>query len=132
MANLRPPAFMQVTFIMLCGGTEELVVRSMTRRAINQFVGQNDLYRHPRLRQMTISGPDGVEVSGPMSLTGEGKTVTICIHSTGSDSSGDGSSAKPYRTRQRALRDVPGFIQPGRTYIVDNMGVEADLLGEQA
>jgi hypothetical protein len=57
--NLSPPELMQVAFVMLCGGSEELVVRALTRDAIDQFIQQNDLRRHPRLRRMTITGPDG-------------------------------------------------------------------------
>ena len=63
--NLRPPELMQVTFIMLYGGSEEIVVRGKTRDAINRFIELNDLRRHPRLRRMTITGPDGLrEESG--------------------------------------------------------------------
>lgn len=57
--NLSPPELMQITFIMLHGGSEELIVRAKTREAIDRFVAQNDLPRHPRLRRMTITGPDG-------------------------------------------------------------------------
>lgn len=57
--NLSPPELMQVAFVMLHGGSEDLVVRAMTREAIHQFVEQNDLRHHPRLRRMTLSGPDG-------------------------------------------------------------------------
>ena len=57
--NLRPPELMQVAFVMLCGGSEEMVLRGKTRDAIDQFVELNDLRRHPRLRRMTITGPDG-------------------------------------------------------------------------
>lgn len=57
--NLSPPELMQVAYVMLHGGSEKLVVRAMTREAIDQFVEQNALRRHPRLRRMTLSGPDG-------------------------------------------------------------------------
>ena len=57
--NLRPPELMEVAFIMLHGGSEEIVVRAMTRDAIDRFVEANNLRRHPRLRRMTITGPDG-------------------------------------------------------------------------
>lgn len=56
--NLSPPELAQVTFVMLYGGSEELVVRSMNREAIDEFIEVNDLRRHPRLRRMTITGPD--------------------------------------------------------------------------
>jgi len=59
-ANLRPPEFMQVTFICLHGGSEEMVLRGKTPEAINRFIAQNDLRHHPRLRAMIVTGPDGV------------------------------------------------------------------------
>lgn len=55
--NLSPPELMQVAFVMLHGGSEEIVVRGKTRAVIDQFVEQNDLRRHPRLRWMTVTGP---------------------------------------------------------------------------
>jgi hypothetical protein len=55
--NLRPPELMQVTFIMLHGGSEVIVVRGKTRAAIDRFIDQNDLRQHPRLRRMSLSGP---------------------------------------------------------------------------
>lgn len=59
--NLSPPELMQVTFVMLHGGSEELVVRSMSREAIDKFIEANDLRLHPRLRRMTITGPDDLK-----------------------------------------------------------------------
>ena len=58
-ANLSPPELMQVAFVMLHGGSEEMVVRAMTREALDQFIEVNDLRRHPRLRRMIITGPKG-------------------------------------------------------------------------
>lgn len=57
--NLSPPQLMQVAFVMLYGGSEEMIVRSKTREAIDQFIERNDLRRHPRLRWMTIASPAG-------------------------------------------------------------------------
>lgn len=57
--NLRPPEFMRVAFIMLHGGSEEVVVRAMSRAIVDEFIEVNDLRRHPRLRRITITGPDG-------------------------------------------------------------------------
>lgn len=66
--NLRPPDFMQVAFIMLYGGSEELLVRALTRKAIDDFVAQHDFHHHPRLRHMTLTapGPDGTLVETPL------------------------------------------------------------------
>ena len=58
--NLRPPELMQVAFVMLYGGSEEMIVRGKTREAIDAFVDLNDLRHHPRLRRITITGPDGL------------------------------------------------------------------------
>lgn len=58
--NLRPPELMQVAFIMLHGGSEEIVMRGKTREAIDQFIELNNLRHHPRLRRMTITGPNGL------------------------------------------------------------------------
>lgn len=59
--NLSPPELMQVTFVMLHGGSEVLVARGRTRESLDRFIDQNDLRSHPRLRWMRITGPDGVE-----------------------------------------------------------------------
>jgi hypothetical protein len=59
--NLSPPELMQVAFIMLHGGSEEMVVRGKTHEALDRFVALNDLAKHPRLRWLTIEGPDGAK-----------------------------------------------------------------------
>jgi hypothetical protein len=56
--NLSPPELMQIAFIMKLGGSEEIVVRGMTRDAIDAFIKANDFKSHPRFRRMVISGPD--------------------------------------------------------------------------
>lgn len=56
-ANLSPPELLLVTFVMLYGGSQVIVVRGKTRQAIDRFVEQNDLRRHPRLRRMILTGP---------------------------------------------------------------------------
>ena len=61
-ANLRPPEFMIVAFIGLYGGSEEFVVRSETGEALEKFIEMNDLRTHPRLRRLTITTPNGVEI----------------------------------------------------------------------
>ncbi|MFZ5365938.1 MAG: hypothetical protein ACOZBZ_01460 [Patescibacteria group bacterium] len=58
-ANFRPPEFMEVAFVLMHGGSEEIVVRGMTREALEEFVEANDFKTHPRLRRLTITGPDG-------------------------------------------------------------------------
>jgi len=61
-ALFRPPEFMQVTFVMLFGGTEELVVRGETLEAIQELVEKERYRTHPRLRKLTITGPDDTVV----------------------------------------------------------------------
>ena len=66
--NFSPPEFMNVAFVLLYGGSEEIVVRAMTTEALYKFIETNRLLAHPRLRRMTITGPDGLveEVKGRM------------------------------------------------------------------
>jgi hypothetical protein len=59
--NLSPPELMQIAFVMLHGGSEEMIVRAMTREAVDRFIEINNLRRHTRLRWMTIEGPDGTK-----------------------------------------------------------------------
>ena len=66
-ANFRPPEFMVVAFVGLYGGSEEIVVRAMTKEALDKFVEVNNLRTHPRLRQLTITGPDGLVEKFPNS-----------------------------------------------------------------
>lgn len=55
--SLRPPEFMLVAFVGLYGGREKMVVRGLTREVLEKFVEVNDLRTHPRLRELTITGP---------------------------------------------------------------------------
>lgn len=53
--NLSPPEFMSFTFVSLYGGSEEIIVRGMTKEALEEFITMNDLRNHPRLRRMEIT-----------------------------------------------------------------------------
>ena len=57
-AFFRPSEFMRVAHITLYGGDERIVVRGRTREALLQFVELNGLNIHPRLRRLSVSGPD--------------------------------------------------------------------------
>lgn len=59
-ARLRAPEFMMMTFIAMHGGIERITARGRTKQALERFVRKHDLRNHPRLQQMTITGPDGV------------------------------------------------------------------------
>jgi len=53
---------------------------------------------------------------------------TIYARTTGSDVTGNGTLANPYRTFQRAIRDVPSVIPGGYTYTVDITGIGTEVL----
>src|SRR5574342_861812 len=56
-------------------------------------------------------------------------TITrIFANAMGSDVTGNGSSAAPYRTFQRAMQDVPDTIEPGNRVIVDITGLGLQVL----
>lgn len=57
--DLCPPEFMVVTFVMLYGGSDEIVVRCATREAVDRFLDKLELRTHPRMRRIRIVGPDG-------------------------------------------------------------------------
>jgi len=59
-ANFSPPLFMDLAFVFLYGGSEEIVVRGETLEALNKLIEVNNLRTHPRLRRITITGPDGI------------------------------------------------------------------------
>ncbi len=56
-ASFSPPELMEVAFVAIHGGGEKIVVRGMTREALEQFVESNRLQNHPRLQSLTITGP---------------------------------------------------------------------------
>jgi hypothetical protein len=62
----------------------------------------------------------------PTILPGQNVTTTIYANQTGSDTSGKGTPAEPYRTFARAILDVPQVINPGYRFVIDitNLGVE--------
>lgn len=64
-ASFRPPEFMQMTFILLVGSQEQIVIRSETREAMMQFVEGNQFATHPRLIKLTVTGPEGEILSLP-------------------------------------------------------------------
>jgi len=59
-ASFDPPQFLRMAFIGLYGGSEEIVVRGMTKEVLDELLDENHLRTHPRLRRFTITGPDGI------------------------------------------------------------------------
>jgi len=51
-ANLRPPELMNITFVMMHGGSEEVIIRGDTRELLQPIV--DELITHPRLRRIEI------------------------------------------------------------------------------
>jgi hypothetical protein len=60
--NLRPPEFMQVTFVMIHGGSEEVIVKAETLDSAENFLIRNELATHPRIRRIEITGPEGLKI----------------------------------------------------------------------
>lgn len=60
--NCRPPSFMEFAFVMLHGGSEEVIVRGMTAEALQKFVEVNNFRTHSRLRWLKITGPGDVVI----------------------------------------------------------------------
>lgn len=58
--ELRPPEFMTMAFIGMFGGSENIVVRSMTKEALDEFIQENNLRCHSRLRKLVTTGPEGI------------------------------------------------------------------------
>jgi hypothetical protein len=60
-ANFRPPEIMLVRFISLYGGNAELIIQGISRKALDKLIKANNLEHHPRIKSLTITGPNGVE-----------------------------------------------------------------------
>lgn len=58
--NLSAPMLNPIAFCMTYGGSEEVIVRAKTRKAIDEFIAKNEFRHHPRFRRMTITGPQGM------------------------------------------------------------------------
>lgn len=56
--NFSPPEFMNVAYVMMHGGSEEIIVRSTSLEAIHELITVNDVRTHPRLRYFKITKGD--------------------------------------------------------------------------
>jgi hypothetical protein len=56
---LAPPSFMQVAFIMLYGGVEEIIARAESLVWAEDFLKREGLEEYARFRRVTITGPNG-------------------------------------------------------------------------
>ncbi len=59
-ASLSPPEFMKMTFLMLIGNSEIFVARADTTEELEAYMAECHIRGNPRLRELTITGPDGV------------------------------------------------------------------------
>lgn len=59
-AEMTPPQFMQIAFVLLYGGMERLDVQGDTRESLEELIRLNDLRTHPRLCRLTLTGPNGI------------------------------------------------------------------------
>lgn len=60
--TFSPPEFMQMAFVLMHGGSEDLVVKAISREALDEFLRLEAQFKtHPRLIRMTVTDPDGRE-----------------------------------------------------------------------
>jgi hypothetical protein len=52
---LTPPKFMQVAWIGMCGGSEEIIARSDNLEELNSWIEDHGLKRHSRLIRYEIT-----------------------------------------------------------------------------
>ncbi len=60
---MRPPEFMHLAWVFLCGGTENVVARASSHEELDSWMRDRGLADHPRLIRWTITGPDGSTVA---------------------------------------------------------------------
>lgn len=79
--NLSPPDFMRVAWVMLHGGSEEMIVRATTREVLEAFVETNaEIKTHPRLRYMRLYGPEGlIQEITPATVEAERKAARKAV-----------------------------------------------------
>ena len=58
--SLDPPKLMEDEFVKFFGGSEEIVLRGMTKEALDKLVEAGEIRTNSRLRHFIITGPDGV------------------------------------------------------------------------
>ena len=59
---MRPPGFMIVTWVMLYGGVEGVIVRGRTLEALSAWMNDSELKTHPRFLRYTITDGDNAVV----------------------------------------------------------------------
>lgn len=77
---------------------------------------------------IVVSAEGGNQPPQPAFSTTE---VEIYARLSGSDTTGDGTFVNPYRTFQRAIRDVPSIVPAGTIYKVDISGIGMETLPPQ-
>ncbi len=59
-ADLRSPNDVSVMQLLANGGGEHIYIESRSRKALDAAINRLGLRTHPRLRSLTLSGPEGV------------------------------------------------------------------------
>jgi hypothetical protein len=59
---MRPPEFMIVTFVILYGGTEEVIARGRSLEALSEWADENGLKEHSRFLRYTITNENDAVV----------------------------------------------------------------------
>ncbi|MCK9567553.1 hypothetical protein M0R72_01225 [Candidatus Pacearchaeota archaeon] len=59
---LKVPEFMEVTWVCLYGGTEEIVARGDSVEELHAWMEEHSLKTHPRMSRYAIANNDGVVV----------------------------------------------------------------------
>jgi hypothetical protein len=96
-------------------------------RAFND-VNDEDLPVKPYVVVSVEGGNEPPWPPFPVIAPGQNITTTIYARSTGNDTTGKGTLAKPYRTFQRSIRDVPPQIDPGYRFVIDITGIGLETL----
>jgi len=55
--QLKAPSFMEIAFIAVHGGTEDICVRAETEEQVERFLEKYGFRTHPRLISLKIEGP---------------------------------------------------------------------------
>jgi hypothetical protein len=107
-------------FSFSSGGEETRVIAASAMRVKRAGSGNAPGSPVVNIAAVVTDACGSSDASSPFNVA----TFTIYARTTGSNTEGHGKSpATAYRTLERAVRDVPEFIPPGVTYIVDVTGI---------
>lgn len=114
----------------LLGPGEQRIINEETITVIAHLGGAANILGVLTVTEVPPATPHDVSAQAADVFTAEGQGQlirTIYARSTGSDATGDGTLANPYRTFRRAMADVPMFLNNSRI-VVDITGIGTELL----